>query len=62
MLWPLAAESKDSHLQVFHGASRTHTGDLLGAIPVLRWAGIGLVEPVLRFSILSPNMASPVLQ
>jgi hypothetical protein len=31
-------ENKDPHLQVFHGASRTRTGDLLGAIQALNEA------------------------
>jgi hypothetical protein len=52
-------------LQVFHGASRTRTGDLLGAISALAEPGFGFVEgfPATRHRSPNtfPNISAPVL-
>jgi hypothetical protein len=53
-------------MQVFHGASRTRTGDLLGAIYALFWPDFGLTSgfPSVRvgFPNTFPNSLRPVLQ
>ena len=47
---------KPPHLvAVSHGASRTRTGDLLGAISALSGPGFGLVERLQHLCRVSPN-------
>src|SRR6266545_6859312 len=42
--------------QIAYGASRTRTGDLLGAISALSWAEFGFVTTFLGLRISSPNI------
>jgi len=60
-----ACANKDGKV-VLDGASRTRTGDLLGAISALAEAGFGFVEgfPATRHRSPNtfPNISAPVLQ
>ena len=55
-LFVVIPETNDSRLQVFHGANRTRTGDLLGAIPAVFASEFGLVERFLGLRSRSPNI------
>jgi hypothetical protein len=46
----------------FHGASRTRTGDLLGAISALFWAEFGLTSGFPSLRVSSPNTFPNTLQ
>jgi hypothetical protein len=48
------------HLQVFHGAGRTRTGDLLGAISALSWPEFGLASGFPAYESVPPT-SSPTL-
>jgi len=59
-------KQKELRLQAFHGASRTRTGDLLGAISALSGPAFGLSSgfPSLRVGSPNtfPNTLQPILQ
>src|SRR5438034_7609128 len=59
---PCPAKRKTAALRRFHGASRTRTGDLLGAISALSWPEFGLTSGFSSLRDSSPNTFPNILQ
>jgi hypothetical protein len=55
-------DKKTADLQLLYGASRTRTGDLLGAISALSWPEFGLTSGFLSAWAGSPNTFPNSLQ